>query len=276
MKNRKTREMFLVSMFGVLLILLPCMSQAEIPGKINYQGYLTSAAGVPVNGTVQIIFSIYDVSSGGSALWTETRNITVTRGVYNVNLGDVAPITLPFDVPYYVGVKVGADPEMTPRSSLTSVPYAITANYALSAPPTWHQILPAAQRFVVVMNSQAVLDKETGLVWEKSPSMISVIWIDAQSYCNNLTLGNRLGWRLPTVQELASLVDPTVYPITPTLPSGHPFTNVQSAFYWATTHVSNPALARVVNFNYGYAGLNSKSDSLFYWCTRGGQGVDPQ
>ena len=39
-----------------------------------------------------------------------------------------------------------------------------------AAAPTWHQILPAAQRFVMVMNNQAVLDRETGLVWEKSPT----------------------------------------------------------------------------------------------------------
>src|SRR5208337_2627979 len=35
-------------------------------------------------------------------------------------------------------------------------------------PPSWDQTLPANQRFVVLtnMNSEAVLDKETGLVWE--------------------------------------------------------------------------------------------------------------
>ena len=36
-------------------------------------------------------------------------------------------------------------------------------------PPTWSQKLPAAQRFVIVLDGAAVLDKETGLVWEKSP-----------------------------------------------------------------------------------------------------------
>ena len=36
-------------------------------------------------------------------------------------------------------------------------------------PPTWSQKLPAAQRFTIVLDGEAVLDKETGLVWEKSP-----------------------------------------------------------------------------------------------------------
>ena len=33
--------------------------------KNNHQGYLTRAAGVPVNGTVEILFSIYDVPAAG-------------------------------------------------------------------------------------------------------------------------------------------------------------------------------------------------------------------
>ena len=36
-------------------------------------------------------------------------------------------------------------------------------------PPAWSQKLSAAQRFVLVLDGEAVLDKETGLVWEKSP-----------------------------------------------------------------------------------------------------------
>ena len=35
-------------------------------------------------------------------------------------------------------------------------------------PPTWSQILPASERFVLVMGDEAVLDKETGLVWAKN------------------------------------------------------------------------------------------------------------
>ena len=57
--------------------------------------------------------------------------------------------------------------------------------------------------------TRAVLDRETGLVWERSPSMELTTWHVAHVRCNEfVTLGSRLGWRLPTVNELASLVDP--------------------------------------------------------------------
>jgi hypothetical protein len=39
------------------------------------------------------------------------------------------------------------------------------------AMPSWDQTLPVATRFIVLSNmgSNAVLDRETGLVWERSP-----------------------------------------------------------------------------------------------------------
>jgi hypothetical protein len=101
----------------------------------------------------------------------------------------------------------------------------------------------------------------------------------AQYYCTTLTVGNRKGWRLPTIQDLSSLIDPMVAP-GPTLPSGHPFSNVQSLppYYWsATTSAFGSTFAWVVSFNNGLVDNGLTKDSgLFVWCVRGGQGVDPQ
>ena len=131
MKGMTMKKREFMGWIGVLLILFlfPCPGDAAIPTKINYQGYLTTAAGAPVDGTVQMHFSIYDVATGGSALWSETQSVTVSNGVYSVNLGDVTPINLTFDAQYYLGVKVGTDSEMTPRRVLTSVGYAYRALY---------------------------------------------------------------------------------------------------------------------------------------------------
>lgn len=150
------------------------------------------------------------------------------------------------------------------------------------AMPAWDQTLPASTRFIVLtnMNSEAVLDRETGLVWEQSPDTTPPTprnWHSAQFHCNQKTVGNRKGWRLPTVQELASLVDPSNPGGNPDLPPGHPFSNVQSSVYWsATTDASNTTGAWGVNFLFGGVGDGDKSGAHLAWCVRGGQGPDAQ
>jgi len=147
--------------------------------------------------------------------------------------------------------------------------------------PSWNQKLPASSRFSVLSDwgSAAVLDRETGLVWEKSPSPAPVhpTWFGALSDCSTLTVSDRMGWRLPTLQELASLVDPSVSAPGPTLPSGHPFQNVQPGGYWsATTHAELPEWVRVVSFYDGTVVNGVKSGSGYAWCVRGGKGLDAQ
>ena len=169
---------------------------------------------------------------------------------------------------------------------------AAVANGPYYALPAWAQKLVCTTtsncpRFIVLAdwNSEAVLDRETGLVWERSPSTSPLLWLNAQRHCNRSNTGDRLGWRLPTLQELASLVDRTQP--NPALPSGHPFQkeNVQSSefsFYWSATTLAgtgNEPLAWGVSFGIGFVDnvVNAlKSDQAFVWCVRGGQGVDPQ
>lgn len=127
----------------------------------------------------------------------------------------------------------------------------------------------------IIVPDEAVLDRETGLVWEQSPAIRLETWEDAQLNCNTLATGGRLGWRLHTIQELASPVDPNVS-TGPTLPAGHPFSNVQSSSYWsASTSAVNTARAWGVNFSNGGVGVSDMGNALNMWCVRGGSGVDP-
>src|SRR4030067_2468809 len=131
-KGRKTLTGILMIVVALLLLGVS-YGYAAIPYTINYQGYLTDSGGNPVNGTVSMIFKIYTES--GTLLWTETQNsVSVNNGIYNVTLGSANTTlgTLNFDIPYFLGVTVGTDPEMTPRQPLTSVVYAFTADNALS------------------------------------------------------------------------------------------------------------------------------------------------
>lgn len=143
------------------------------------------------------------------------------------------------------------------------------------ATPSWDQTLPSATRFIILsnFNSEAVLDRETGLVWERSPQTAPREWTNARSICTANTTGGRKGWRLPSVHELASLVDPTQ--TNPALPLGHPFTNVLPTFYWsATTTVNDPTAAWVVVFGGGGVGGADKGNSFQVWCLRGGMNAE--
>jgi len=137
-------------------------------------------------------------------------------------------------------------------------------------PPTWSQKLPAAERFVIVLDGGAVLDKETGLVWEKSPATTARTWSSAVSYCYTRTVGGRKGWRLPTVEELASLIDTTRS--NPALPGGHPFLNVQSNYYWSSTTVEGYTdYAWAVSLYLGLVTNDLKTGAIYVWPVRGGQ-----
>jgi len=141
----------------------------------------------------------------------------------------------------------------------------------------WDKTMPASQRFVVLaaFNNDAVLDKETGLVWEKSPQSAAVSLPNARLACANKAVGGRKGWRLPALPELASLVDPSVASPGPALPSGHPFAGVQSANYWsASAHVDNPTLTWGVGFSNGAALGVSKAFDQRVWCVRGGMNAN--
>ncbi len=144
----------------------------------------------------------------------------------------------------------------------------------------WDKVLPVAQRFVIlaVFNSDAVRDNSTGLVWEKSPQTTEFTWNSpnsARDACTVKTVGGWKGWRLPSVHELASLVDPSVASPGPTLLPGHPFLNVQSASYWsATADADIPEFAWRVNFLNSDVGSALKANPTRVWCVRGGMNAD--
>lgn len=141
--------------------------------------------------------------------------------------------------------------------------------------PSWDKKITGSGRFTVLnqFDGTAVFDKETGLVWEQSPDTITRSWFNALVHCYEKEVSGRKGWRLPTIEELASLVD-TSQP-APKLPAGHPFSNVQSFFHWsATTDASFTSSAWGVFFDVGPVGIQVKADSFAVWCVRAGQGID--
>jgi hypothetical protein len=132
-----------------------------------------------------------------------------------------------------------------------------------------------------------VTDTLTGLIWLQDASCGGTkIWSDALAFANSLydgwtgdgsggdcglSDGSSAGdWRLPNVRELQSLIDYGRY--GPALPSGHPFTGVQSSAYWSSTSVAyDTSYAWGVGLYDGYVLPGDKMNADYVWPVRGGK-----
>jgi len=151
------------------------------------------------------------------------------------------------------------------------------------ATPSWDQTLACTSastcpRFVVLPNfsSAAVLDRETGLVWEQAPNSESALlaWGIAQDYCAQKPIGGHMGWRVPTLAEFGSLLNGSPDPVFPgsvhtSLPAGHPFTINGSAFWTATRSNQFPSAAWYYNLFDGPTEANISAFGFPTWCVRG-------
>ncbi|MEZ4387161.1 MAG: hypothetical protein R3D98_06210 [Candidatus Krumholzibacteriia bacterium] len=121
--------MRIASLSGLLLLALASLAAAFAPTTMSFQGRLTDEVGVLVpDGPHTVTFRLYLQPSGGGVIWTSTREVQVSHGVFAVVLGEVNPLLLPFDEPYFLGVQYGTEPEMSPRVPLSSAPYALAVS----------------------------------------------------------------------------------------------------------------------------------------------------
>ena len=102
-----------------------------------------------------------------------------------------------------------------------------------------------SRRFVVLeqFGGEAVLDRETQLVWQIQPqdnpssSSYMTNFFGAIRHCHRTLAGDRMGWRLPTAEELSSLLvktatqNPVVF--RGALPLGHPFIGITTDRFWS-------------------------------------------
>ena len=103
-----------------------------ILNQINFQGKVVNkTAGTNIaDGSYTFVFSLYSVSTGGSNIWTESKSVTVTNGIFQTLLGDTT--ALPGSVDFntdnlYLGINFNSDGEMLPRVRMAAVPYAFNA-----------------------------------------------------------------------------------------------------------------------------------------------------
>ncbi|MBI5585431.1 MAG: hypothetical protein HY892_16600 [Deltaproteobacteria bacterium] len=96
---------------------------APVGDDIPIQGRLTDSGGNPLTGTFSMTFALYDDPVEGNLMCLNTDTVTVVNGLFNTmmdncTVSDISGLQL------YLGIKVGSDPEMTPRQKIGQVPYA--------------------------------------------------------------------------------------------------------------------------------------------------------
>ncbi len=114
---------------ALVALIFPATASAQVPGDVPVQAFLTDDAGVPVDGTVTVTFSIYDSASGGTALHTEEQTLDADAGAFTAYLQPDLEI---FDTQedLYLALAVDGGAEMSPRLKLATVPYAAIAGNA--------------------------------------------------------------------------------------------------------------------------------------------------
>jgi hypothetical protein len=98
------------------------------PGTLSIQGAIQQKNKPVADGSYAFSFRLYESALSDIPIWTENQTgVPVYQGIFHAILGKSMPFNIPFDKPYFLGIKWENEPEMDPRIELTSVPYAFAA-----------------------------------------------------------------------------------------------------------------------------------------------------
>ncbi len=108
-----------------------------------------------------------------------------------------------------------------------------------------------------------ILDVLTGLTWHRKASFGKNIssWNEALAAVATYAKESNLPWRMPTINELESLVDASTH--SPALPDEHFFTDIQQSYWSSTTSSFETDWAYVLYMVKGAVGVGYKKNSDF-------------
>ena len=118
-----------------LCLLLSAIAAAAAPVSpaISLQGKLTDAKGYPLSGSYNFQFKIFDVASGGTALWTSpVQSVPVSKGIWQTSISP--PDSIDFNSSLWLEVTVGTE-ILSPRSQLMFSSLSYASSRLL--PTTW-------------------------------------------------------------------------------------------------------------------------------------------
>ncbi len=109
---------------------------------------------------------------------------------------------------------------------------------------------------------EGIADDLTGLIWHHSADLEKLsTWNEALAAVRRRALQSQLPWRLPSINELESLVDASSH--SPALSAGHPFSGVREAYWSSTTSYFEPDWAYVLYLHKGAVGVGFKKNRDF-------------
>ena len=162
----RTNKLYRVALTAIVL----CMLSGGAWGsdKLHFQGFLTDDQGAPLDGILNVTLNIYN--EAGDLQWTEIQSVEIDQGSLNVQVGAVEPLSaVLFETsPLFLGIAVGADPEMEPRYELNAVPYAFRAHEAQDAVGDIHPNSVTIPTYGEVIDDQGLwVGDPTGLQGEQ-------------------------------------------------------------------------------------------------------------
>ncbi len=126
----------LVFLLGAIMLIASNLAHARVPTSMQFQGYLTDAEGLALSGSYDIVFTIYGSAESDDPVWTDTQTLPIAAGVFTAIFGGANnPLDANIfgDATLWLGVKVGNEDELTPRSQINAVPYATRSSVADNA-----------------------------------------------------------------------------------------------------------------------------------------------
>lgn len=119
-------------------------------------------------------------------------------------------------------------------------------------------------RYMINSSSGLVTDLRTGLIWQQVPNAMQYTWDAANTYCKGLSLGGMTGFRIPSLKELMTLVDPAR--VRPAIdPKAFPNTPLES--FWTSSNRYSVGTASV-SFETGGTGYFTGTNRLRVRCVR--------
>jgi hypothetical protein len=133
------RESITTVVFLLVFFLLSAPVLAAVPWLISYQGSVTDSEQVPLNGSYTMVFRLYSVEGATVPIWAEQQTVSVTNGVFQVQLGagtnlvgGVLDSTLIAGQERWLEIEIEGE-VLLPWQRLTSAAYALRAETADSA-----------------------------------------------------------------------------------------------------------------------------------------------